>query len=106
MTQIGELRDQIFIIRKTKTTDDMGGWTFTEKTIATLWARVEAPKSKTGIIAQKDTEIRTHQITIRYHDVIMIGDIVSFFGTRLIVKAIRHDRLRRWMYLDCEPEVL
>ena len=106
MTYIGELRDKISIIRKMKTSDGMGGWGVTESVIISPWAKVEAPKSKTGIIAQKDTEIRTHQITIRYHDGIMIGDIVSFFGTRLIVKAIRHDRLRRWMYLDCEPEVV
>jgi SPP1 family predicted phage head-tail adaptor len=106
MTQIGELRDQISIIRKTQTSDGMGGWTITEKTILSPWAMVEAPKSKTGIIAQKDTEIRTHQITIRYYDGVQIGDIVSFFGTRLVVKAIRHDQFRRWMYLDCEPEVV
>ena len=105
MTQIGELRDQIFIIRKTQTSDGMGGWTTTERTILSPWARIEAPKSKTGVIAQKDTEIRTHQITIRYYDGVRIGDIVSFFGTRLVVKAIRHDRLRSCMYLDCEPEV-
>jgi len=105
MTYIGELRDKISIIRKMKTSDGMGGWGVTESVIISPWAKVEAPKSKTGIIAQKDTEIRTHQVTMRYNDAVKIGDIVKFYDTRLVVKAIRHDGKRRWMYLDCEPEV-
>jgi len=42
---------------------------------------------------------------MRYNDAVKIGDIVKFYDTRLVVKAIRHDGKRRWMYLDCEPEV-
>lgn len=106
MTYIGELRDQISIIRKTKTSDGMGGWSVTESVIVSPWAKVEAPKSKTGIIAQKDTEIRTHQVTMRYNDAVETGDIVKFYDMRLVVKAIRHDSKRRWMFLDCEPEVI
>jgi len=31
---------------------------------------------------------------------------VKFYDMRLVVKAIRHDSKRRWMFLDCEPEVI
>lgn len=106
MTHIGELRDKISILRKIKTGDGMGGWSVTESVIISPWAKVEAPKSKTGIIAQKDTEIRTHQVTMRYNCMVEAGDIVRFFDARLVVLAIRHDSKRRWMFLDCEPEVV
>jgi len=104
--KIGDLRDQIVIKRAEWSEDGMGGWTETETTKLTTWARVEVPRSKTGVIAQQNTEIRTHEITIRFSDVPKIGDVVEFLGTRLVVQAVRHDVRRRWSYLDCEPEVV
>lgn len=104
--KIGDLRDQILIKRAEWSEDGMGGWTETEETKLTVWARVEVPRSKTGVIAQQDTELRTHEITIRFSSGPKIGDIVEFLGDRLVIKAIRHDRRRKWMFLDCEPEVV
>lgn len=103
---IGELRDEILILRKKRISDGMGGFTYVEEPVLNAWARVEAPRSKTGVIAQQDTELRTHEITIRFSSGPKIGDIVEFLGDRLVIKAIRHDRRRKWMFLDCEPEVV
>jgi SPP1 family predicted phage head-tail adaptor len=104
--KIGDLRDQIVVKRAELTSDGMGGYTEAEKTKLTAWARVDVPRSKTGVIAQQDTEIRTHEITIRYSDIPQIGDIVEVFSDRLVVMAVRHDPLRKWSFLDCEPEVV
>ena len=104
--RIGDLRDQITIKRAEWSEDGMGGWTETEETKLTVWARVEVPRSKTGVIAQQDAEIRTHEVTMRYSDVPQIGDIVEFLSSRLVVQAVRHDARRRWSFLDCEPEVV
>lgn len=105
MTEIGELRDKIKIYRKKRTSDGMGGWKEEEELIMTPFARVEAPRSKSGVIAQKDTEIRSHEVLIRYSLGPKMGDIVEFLGQRLVVQAVRYDARRRWMYLDCVPEV-
>jgi len=105
MTEIGELRDKIKIYRKNKNPDGMGGWTEEEELVFTPFARVEAPRSKSGVIAQKDVEIRSHEILIRYCPEIKMGDIVDFLGNRLVVQAIRFDAKRKWMYLDCIPEM-
>lgn len=104
--KIGELRDEILILRKERTPDGMGGYTEVESLLINAWARVEVPRSKTGVIAQQNTEIRTHEITIRFSDVPQIGDVVEFLGTRLVIQAVRHDARRRWSFLDCEPEVV
>jgi SPP1 family predicted phage head-tail adaptor len=103
--RIGELRDEILILRKEFIPDGMGGHTEVEAPLINAWARVEAPRSKTGVIAQQDTEIRTHEITLRYVTEPEVGDVVEFLDERLVVQAVRHDRRRRWLYLDCVPEV-
>ena len=105
MTEIGELRDKIKIYRKKRTSDGMGGWKEEEELIMTPFARVEAPRSKSGVIAQKDAEIRSHEILIRYSSEIKMGDIVDFLGEKLVVQAIRFDAKRKWTYLDCVPEL-
>lgn len=106
MTSIGSLRDEINIYRKQHISDGMGGWDEREFLLMPAFARIEAPRSKSGVIAQKDTEIRSHEVLIRYSTKPKMGDIVEFLGNRLIIQAIRHDAKRRWMYLDCVPEVV
>ncbi len=101
----GDLRDRIEVVRKTRTTDGMGGWSETESTLLTVWAQVLTPRSKTGVVAQQDAEIRTHEIAIRYSALPAINDIVKFLNDRLEVKGVRHDAKRKWTFLDCVPEV-
>ena len=101
----GELRNRIEVVRKSRTTDGMGGWSETESTLLTVWAQVLTPRSKTGVVAQQDAEIRTHEIAIRYSALPAINDIVKHLGDRLEVKGVRYDTKRQWTFLDCVPEV-
>ncbi len=101
----GDLRDRIEVVRKTRTTDGMGGWSETESTLLTVWAQVLTPRSKTGVVAHQDAEIRTHEIAIRYSALPAINDIVKHLGDRLEVKGVRYDAKRQWTFLDCVPEV-
>lgn len=101
----GDLRDRIEVVRKTRTTDGMGGWSESESTLLTVWAQVLTPRSKTGVVAQQDAEIRTHEIAIRYSALPAINDIVKHLGDRLEVKGVRYDAKRKWTFLDCVPEV-
>ena len=101
----GDLRDRIEVARKTRTTDGMGGWSETESTLLTVWAQVLTPRSKTGVVAQQDAEIRTHEVAIRYSAIPAINDIVKHLGDRLEVKGVRYDVKRQWTFLDCVPEV-
>ena len=101
----GELRNRIEVVRKTRTTDGMGGCSETESTLLTVWAQVLTPRSKTGVVAQQDAEIRTHEIANRYSALPAINDIVKHLGDRLEVKGVRHDAKRKWTFLDCVPEV-
>lgn len=101
----GDLRDRIEVVRKTRTTDGMGGWSESESTLLTVWAQVLTPRSKTGVVAQQDAEIRTHEIAIRYSALPAINDIVKHLGDRMEVKGVRYDSKRQWTFLDCVPEV-
>ena len=101
----GDLRDRIEVVRKTRTTDGMGGWSESESTLLTVWAQVLTPRSKTGVVAQQDAEIRTHEVAIRYSALPAINDIVKHLGDRLEVKGVRYDSKKQWTFLDCVPEV-
>jgi len=101
----GELRDRIDVVRKTRKTDGMGGWTETESTLLSVWAQVQTPRSQTGVVAAQDAEIRTHEVAIRYSPLPAINDIVKFLNDRLEVKGVRYDAKRQWTFLDCVPEV-
>lgn len=107
MSRIGELSDKVDIKREKRTSDGMGGWTVSDKTVATVWAGVRVPASKDGVLAGADAEIRTHIVRIRQSTTTMtvqINDVVFWRGFRLIVKAIRPEG-REWMDLDCQVEL-
>lgn len=107
MSRIGELCDKVDIKREKRTSDGMGGWTVSDKAVATVWAGVRVPASKDGVLAGADAEIRTHIVRIRQSTTTMtvqINDVVLWRGFRLIVKAIRPEG-REWIDLDCTGEL-
>lgn len=107
MSRIGELCERIDIKREKRTTDGMGGWTVSDKAVATVWAGVRVPASKDGVLAGADAEIRTHIVRIRQSTALItvqINDVVLWRGFRLIVKAIRPEG-REWLDLDCQVEL-
>ncbi len=105
-TAIGDLSERIEIKRPAHTADGMGGWTVSESSKGSKWARVRVPASSTNIIAMKDAEIRTHEFTLRYLTDVQMNDIVVYLSARYVVRGVRHDPLRLWTYLDCSPEVV
>ena len=106
MIAAGDLRDRVDLLRKERVPDGMGGWDLHEAPLVSVWARVETPDSKTGVVAQKDVELRTHEITLRYTAEPKIKDVAVFRSLRLEVKGVRHDSRRKWTFLDCVPEVV
>ena len=104
-TTIGDLNGRIEIKRITLSPDGYGGYTETEKSQGSKWARVRVPQSSTNVIAMKDAEIRTHEFTLRHLSDVQINDIVVYRSSRYVVRGVRHDPLRWWTYLDCMPEV-
>jgi SPP1 family predicted phage head-tail adaptor len=104
--RIGELREKIAVLRKSRTPDGMGGWTEAETQIMSAWAKVETPASAYQQIAGQDVEMRTHIFTIRYvAGGPKAGDVVEYLGDRFTVLGVRFDERRRFAFLECRPEV-
>ncbi len=105
-TTIGDLNERIEIKRPTLSPDGYGGYTSTDTSKGSMWARVRVPQSSTNVIAMKDAEVRTHEFTLRHLSDVQINDIVVYRSSRYVVRGVRHDPLRWWTYLDCMPEVV
>ena len=102
-TGIGELRYRVTISRLKFTSDGMGGSIRTSETIGTVWAKVTVPSSATGMIADANTETRSHFVRIRQNATTLgvdINDIVTWRGWNLRVKGVRPDG-QEWIDLDC-----
>ena len=96
----GKLREHITISRLTTADDGMGGSTTAQSNILTCWAEIKTPKSRDGIIAGKDLDIRTHEVTMRRESVEPLrGDIVTWGTKKLKIGAVREDRA--FYFLDC-----
>jgi len=100
--KIGDLRERIEIRRKELAPDGMGGHTETETVVGVLWAKVTVPRSKDGIVAMRDAEIRTHEITVRSYANVRMNDLVVWKGERLLVRSLRPDH--ESIVFDCVPE--
>ena len=101
----GYLRDRVTISRIEYTVDSMGGrGDPKETTLGTFFAQVNCSQSRDNVIADQSRDLRTHEIILRQGTVdAMQGDIVTWRGDRLIVKATRP--VAYWLILDCVTEV-
>lgn len=102
-TTIGDLRDQVTVGRITRTSDGMGGYTDISTTQGTFWAQVTSPGSRDGILADADTEVRTHIVRVRQNTTtfaLQINDTVLWRGVTLEVKGVRPLGVT-WVDLDC-----
>lgn len=100
--KIGEMRERIEIRRKALSPDGMGGQVETESLVGILWAKVAVPRSRDGIVAMREAEIRTHEITVRSYADVRMNDVVAWNGERLLVRSLRPDR--ECIVFDCVPE--
>lgn len=66
MPRTGEMNRRIELQSKTSVTDNMGGFTDTWATVATVWAKMTTIKSDEAIQAMATTGAAIHNITIRY----------------------------------------
>ena len=99
----GALNQKIEIRRAAQTDDGMGGSTSVVSAILACWAQIKTPKSRDGIIAGKDLDIRTHEVTIRHTAVEpKRGDIVIWSFKTLKIGNVREDKA--FYYLDCIQE--
>lgn len=106
VTTIGDLKDQVTISSITYTDDGMGGHSTALTPIATVWASVNVPRSRDGIVGGRELDIRTHEVIIRMGGVEPVqGDTVTWRGKALIVKAVREDYGNNRYSLDCIRQV-
>lgn len=102
--RIGRLRERVTIKRGVPTRDPLGGNTVVETDLMDVWASVEVPRSRDGIVAMSETEIRTHEIVIRFSDTPAMNDVVVWGTTRLLVRNLRPLEDKRWLVLECVPD--
>ena len=101
----GELRERITISRPKTGGDGIGGETRTLEKLCDCWARVTATRSRSGIISGRDLEIRTHEVTIRLGRIEPEnGDVITWRGKSLIVRAVRPDYAHAVCEMDCLME--
>lgn len=100
----GYLRDRVTISCKEYTLDNMGGRIVDKETIiGTFFAQVNCTQARDNVIADQSRDLRTHEVILRQGTAIVkLGDIVTWQGNRLIVKATRP--VAHWLILDCVTE--
>ena len=102
----GELRERITISRPKTSDDGIGGSARTFEKFCDCWAKVTATRSRSGIISGRDLELRTHEVTIRLGKIEPEnGDVVTWRGKTLTVRAVRPDYARAVCEMDCLMEV-
>lgn len=101
----GNLRDRITILRTAYTVDSMGGYGDPVETeLGSFFAQVNCTQSRDNVIADQSRDLRTHEVILRQGTVdAQQGDIVSWQGSRLVVRATRP--VAHWLILDCVSEV-
>ena len=101
----GELRERITISRPKTSDDEIGGSARTLEKLCDCWAKVTATRSRSGIIPGRDLEIRTHEDSIRLGTIEPEnGDVITWRGKTLTVRAVRPDYVRAVCEMDCLME--
>ena len=111
---IGKMRRRLVVQRYTRTSDDAGGGSIAWTDQASLWAAVEPIRARESDFADKQREVITHKIRMRYRRDITNADRLLETFTRdgvqieriFAIKGIRNiDDRFDYMELDCEEGV-
>lgn len=111
---IGNMRRRVVLQRYTRTTDDAGGASVAFSDLATLWAAIEPVRARESDFADKQREVVTHKIKLRYRRDITNADrlkeVFTKDGTEITrffaIKGIRNlDNRFEFIELDCEEGV-
>lgn len=102
----GEFRDIVDIKTKSYTADGLGGFTSTETTKIHCHAIVKVKKSKDGVVAGRDLEIRTHEVVIRLSQAYepKKEDVVVWRNKALRVLTVIPDYTEMVCVLECINE--
>lgn len=76
---IGEFRDRVAVKRLTKTADGYGGFTSTQSTVATVWAKLQFTDGDMSFVNDKRQLNKGIDLTIRKNTAttnIQIGDVL------------------------------
>lgn len=76
---IGEFRDRVAVKRLTKTADGYGGFTSTQSTVATVWAKLQFTDGDMSFVNDKRQLNKGINLTIRKNTAttnIQVGDVL------------------------------
>jgi SPP1 family predicted phage head-tail adaptor len=76
---IGEFRDRVAVKRLTKTADGYGGFTSTQSTVATVWAKLQFTDGDMSFVNDKRQLNKGIDLTIRKNTAttnIQVGDVL------------------------------
>lgn len=100
---VGELDQRVPIKRQTRVSDNMGGYTTTDTTVATVWAHVRPKRGREQGIHDKVEAPALYVFVIRYRSDILDSDRITWNGADYNIRAIL-TRGGRKMFLEIEAE--
>lgn len=99
----GELRRRAALEAPLDAIDEIGGATRGWSLVATVWARIEAPRGGTRLAADRLEAAITHRVTLRWRDGVAATMRLRLGARILLIRAARDpDGRRRSLVLDCE----
>ena len=103
LIDVAELRHRIVVQRLTNVSDNMGGFTTTWTTYATLWAKVEPVSASERLYQEKIEYQRSHKVVIRYRADITTDMRFTFKGRTFQIKGTHvPDERRVYLFIDAE----
>lgn len=102
---IGALRHRVTLSRPQRAEDSGGGTSLAFVDQATVWARIETPRSNDEDRADTLGGRLTHRVTIRHRDDVDVGWRIAWRDRRARVIGARDaEGLRRRLVIDAEEE--
>jgi SPP1 family predicted phage head-tail adaptor len=89
MTRLGELTERIELRRATRATDNVGGFTETVSTYATVWAKVVPLSGREAVEAGRLEGTASYLVTIHNREDVQDGDVVRWRSRDMNVRFVR-----------------
>jgi SPP1 family predicted phage head-tail adaptor len=106
---VGQMDQRVSIQRKTRVADGLGGFTITETTIATVWARVETERGQERVIADQQRGVVGYRLTSRNQGSwsgVTTGDVLVLGSVRLNVRSAPLAGREAYRLIEAEAEVV
>lgn len=101
---VGELDQQVSLVSKTPTEDDMGGATTAENVYAAdIWAHIRPLKGGESQASDRIEARRAYLVVIRHRDDVTEGHVVRWGARDFNVRFVRQASPRElYLALECE----